>query len=118
MLDMWSSFGAVNDQVLRVLGERGYQGSTPSIPFLLSGTDETICGIVVTWDFDSGDSLGVSAADSVIAYKKLADSRPKNSMALNHDTLDGTARTIVPQVCPPPSISLCPLSRDFGFGLG
>ena len=53
---------------------------------------------MVTWDSDSGDSLGVSAADSVLAYKKLADARPKNSMALNHDTLDGTARTIVPQV--------------------
>lgn len=55
---------------------------------------------MVTWDSDSGDSLGVSAADSVLAYKKLADARPKNSMALNHDTLDGTARTIVPQVVP------------------
>lgn len=55
---------------------------------------------MVTWDFDSGDSVGVSAKDSVIAYKKLADARPRNAMALNHDTIDGTSRSVVPQVRP------------------
>lgn len=40
---------------------------------------------LVTWDFDSGDSTGSTAAQSNAAYDKLAESHPSTILALNHE---------------------------------
>jgi len=40
---------------------------------------------LVTWDFDSGDSTGSTAAQSNAAYDKLAQDHPSTILALNHE---------------------------------
>ncbi|KAK0229125.1 hypothetical protein EDD85DRAFT_851681 [Armillaria nabsnona] len=46
---------------------------------------------VIIWDFDSGDSVGVSAAQSNARYDALAASHPNNILTLNHETYESTA---------------------------
>ena len=41
---------------------------------------------LVLWDFDSGDSTGASADDSKGRYWDVANRRPTNILALNHET--------------------------------
>ncbi|PBK70017.1 carbohydrate esterase family 4 protein [Armillaria solidipes] len=41
---------------------------------------------VIIWDFDSGDSVGVSAAQSNAQYDVLAASHPNTILTLNHET--------------------------------
>lgn len=43
----------------------------------------SLCGPVVDWDFDSGDSVGKSASQSIAAYKKIKPGSPV--IALNHE---------------------------------
>ncbi|TRM63673.1 carbohydrate esterase family 4 protein [Schizophyllum amplum] len=64
-------YGEYNDMVLDASGVRG-QG-------------------VVIWDFDSGDSAGVSAADSRQRYNDVANTHPSTILALNHETYYSTA---------------------------
>ncbi|KAF9552564.1 carbohydrate esterase family 4 protein [Agrocybe pediades] len=42
--------------------------------------------VLAIWDFDSGDSTGSTVAQSETAYDKLIASKPKNILALNHET--------------------------------
>jgi len=51
---------------------------------------------LVTWDFDSGDSTGSTAAQSNAAYDKLADSHPSTILALNHEVYEQTAHVVLP----------------------
>lgn len=73
-------YGNYNTAALKVLKSRGYQ--------------------VVTWDFDSLDSDGASASQSVGYYKKLYSTYPKPHLALNHETYSSTGKTVVPTVVP------------------
>lgn len=45
---------------------------------------------LVLWDFDSEDSVGASVSESKNLYTQLANSRPKNVLALNHETYKTT----------------------------
>ncbi|KAF7986562.1 hypothetical protein HWV62_26304 [Athelia sp. TMB] len=51
---------------------------------------------MITWDFDSGDSTGSTAAQSNAAYDALAKQHPKTILALNHEVYKTTAYTVVP----------------------
>ncbi|KAG8908924.1 Carbohydrate esterase 4 protein [Tulasnella sp. 403] len=51
---------------------------------------------LVTWDFDSGDSVGATVSESETAYKNLANKKPSSILALNHETETGTAHTLLP----------------------
>lgn len=53
---------------------------------------------VVTWDFDSGDSVGATVAQSVAAYKKQVASHPNSILTLNHETHSSTANELLPQI--------------------
>ena len=60
-------YGAYNDQVRSASAIRGQS--------------------LAIWDFDSGDSMGASPAQSNQAYDDLAARRPPTVLALNHETL-------------------------------
>ncbi|KAK0493253.1 carbohydrate esterase family 4 protein [Armillaria luteobubalina] len=49
---------------------------------------------VIIWDFDSGDSVGVSVAQSDTKYDALATSHPNTILTLNHETYGHT--TVLP----------------------
>ncbi|KAL4255782.1 hypothetical protein AB1N83_013660 [Pleurotus pulmonarius] len=51
---------------------------------------------LATWDFDSGDSLGVSAQASKNRYNTVAGQRPRTILALNHETVASTAQQVIP----------------------
>jgi len=51
---------------------------------------------LVLWDFDSGDSVGVSPADSKARYQDLANRHPSTALALNHETLASTVYDVLP----------------------
>ncbi|KAF8683313.1 Polysaccharide deacetylase [Rhizoctonia solani] len=69
-------FGKYNDNVLRASAVRGQK--------------------VAIWDFDSGDSAGISAAASKRRYDDVTARRPSNILTLNHETYEPTARDILP----------------------
>ncbi|CAE6435325.1 unnamed protein product [Rhizoctonia solani] len=69
-------FGSYNDNVLRASAVRGQK--------------------VAIWDFDSGDSAGLTAEDSKKRYDEIATKRPSNILALNHETYEQTAHDILP----------------------
>ncbi|KZP17886.1 carbohydrate esterase family 4 protein [Athelia psychrophila] len=69
-------YGEYNDLVRQVAAQRGQK--------------------LVTWDFDSGDSVGKTAAQSNAAYDALAKKHPKTVLALNHEVYKTTAYTVVP----------------------
>lgn len=58
-------YGNYNNLVRQVAHQRGYK--------------------LVTWDFDSGDSTGSTAAQSNKAYDALVKQHPKTILALNHE---------------------------------
>jgi peptidoglycan/xylan/chitin deacetylase (PgdA/CDA1 family) len=58
-------YGNYNDLVRQVASARGQK--------------------LITWDFDSGDSTGSTAAQSNAAYDQLADRHPSTILALNHE---------------------------------
>ncbi|GAA5838962.1 hypothetical protein JCM11251_007840 [Rhodosporidiobolus azoricus] len=75
-------YGSVSSANLRVLKNRGYS--------------------VIGWNhdsFDAGSNDG-NPVKSVAAYKALSASGGKSYIALNHETKQGTARTIIPQIVP------------------
>ncbi|KZP17883.1 carbohydrate esterase family 4 protein [Athelia psychrophila] len=51
---------------------------------------------LVTWDFDSGDSTGSTAAQSNAAYDALVAKHPSTVLALNHEVYETTAYIVVP----------------------
>jgi len=55
---------------------------------------------LILWDFDSGDSVGATPAESKAAYKKLINSHPKNILPLNHETEETTAHQVLPYILP------------------
>ncbi|KAF7979559.1 hypothetical protein HWV62_41832 [Athelia sp. TMB] len=69
-------YGNYNDLVRQIAAQRGQQ--------------------LVTWDFDSGDSTGSTAAQSNAAYDALVKQHPKTILALNHEVYETTAYTVVP----------------------
>ncbi|KAF5345711.1 hypothetical protein D9758_013069 [Tetrapyrgos nigripes] len=69
-------YGEYNDQVLQISGARGQK--------------------VVIWDFDNGDTAGLSAAQSKGRYKDLVSKHPKNVLTLNHETHNTTVYDVIP----------------------
>ncbi|KAL7007281.1 hypothetical protein EMMF5_003120 [Cystobasidiomycetes sp. EMM_F5] len=69
-------FGAYDDKSLEVLSERGYT--------------------VVTWSLDSGDSVGKDTKYSHQQYAQQAKKFPEPGIGLNHETIQSTADTVVP----------------------
>ncbi|PPQ66717.1 hypothetical protein CVT24_008818 [Panaeolus cyanescens] len=71
-------YGAYNQQVLDAAAIRGQS--------------------IVNWDFDSGDSAGLTAQQSIQRYKDVAEiTKPKSVLALNHDTYQTTAQVVLPE---------------------
>ncbi|ORY86050.1 hypothetical protein BCR35DRAFT_302700 [Leucosporidium creatinivorum] len=73
-------YGSYNAANLRVLKSRGYK--------------------VVTWNFDSLDADGATAAQSIASFKKLEPGFPKTHISLDHETHETTASKIVPTIVP------------------
>ncbi|KAG8733873.1 Carbohydrate esterase 4 protein [Ceratobasidium sp. 414] len=55
---------------------------------------------LVTWDFDSMDSLGATPAQSKQLYDQLIAEHPSTILALNHEVYERTAHEVVPYVIP------------------
>jgi peptidoglycan/xylan/chitin deacetylase (PgdA/CDA1 family) len=69
-------FGEYNDLVRQVAYQRGQ--------------------VVVTWDFDNGDSTGMTPAQSNAAYDAIAKQHPSSIMTLNHEIHYDTVFTVLP----------------------
>jgi peptidoglycan/xylan/chitin deacetylase (PgdA/CDA1 family) len=51
---------------------------------------------LVIWDFDSGDSVGATPAQSKQRYTTVANQRPSNILTLNHETVQTTSTQVLP----------------------
>ncbi|TFL06508.1 carbohydrate esterase family 4 protein [Pterulicium gracile] len=51
---------------------------------------------VVIWDFDSGDSVGATVQKSKQEYDAAIKPHPKTILTLNHETIETTARQVLP----------------------
>ncbi|KAF4594305.1 Carbohydrate esterase 4 protein [Pleurotus pulmonarius] len=51
---------------------------------------------IAIWDFDSGDSLGVSAQESKDRYDTIVSEHPSTILALNHETIVTTSQDVIP----------------------
>ncbi|KAF9037628.1 carbohydrate esterase family 4 protein [Panaeolus papilionaceus] len=51
---------------------------------------------LVNWDFDSGDSVGATVAQSEADYTSLINGHPSTILALNHETYETTAHQVLP----------------------
>ncbi|KAG9019784.1 Carbohydrate esterase 4 protein [Tulasnella sp. 427] len=51
---------------------------------------------IVIWDFDSGDSVGKTAAQSDASYDAIAKKHPSNILTLNHETYQSTVDEVLP----------------------
>ncbi|KAG6845260.1 hypothetical protein H0H87_011995 [Tephrocybe sp. NHM501043] len=51
---------------------------------------------VVIWDFDSGDSVGATVAESEASYDDLVRDHPSTVLALNHEVYETTAHQVLP----------------------
>ncbi|RDB28531.1 hypothetical protein Hypma_014946 [Hypsizygus marmoreus] len=69
-------YGSYNNLVLDASGARGQS--------------------VVTWDFDSGDSVGASVAQQKTNYNNLVNRRPNTILALNHEVYSSTVFQTLP----------------------
>jgi len=69
-------YGSYNDQVLQIIKQNGMSA--------------------ILWDFDSGDSTGSTVAQSESTYQTKAQSFPASFLALNHETEQSTATTLLP----------------------
>ncbi|KAH7097107.1 chitin deacetylase [Auriculariales sp. MPI-PUGE-AT-0066] len=69
-------FGEYNDNVLSALKARNQSA--------------------VLWDFDNGDSVGASPAQSNKLYDEVARRHPSNLLALNHSVYNSTVRIVAP----------------------
>ncbi|KAJ3503496.1 hypothetical protein NLJ89_g8407 [Agrocybe chaxingu] len=74
-------YGEFNDNIREVAGARGQT--------------------IVNWDFDSGDTWGISTAESNQRYTDLAKSRPSTVLTLNHDVHQQTAWNLTTSYLPP-----------------
>ncbi|KAH9014780.1 carbohydrate esterase family 4 protein [Lactarius hengduanensis] len=99
------TFDQIHDEMWRV--EQALQrilGVTPAFmrPLLAATTISSAkcrssCGQkMVTWDFDSGDSTGSTAAQSNAAYDALVAKHPSNVLTINHEVYEHTAHVVVP----------------------
>jgi peptidoglycan/xylan/chitin deacetylase (PgdA/CDA1 family) len=73
-------YGAYNARQIPLIKARGYT--------------------VVTWDHDSQDALGKSPTDQIQAYRQLESSFPQAHLSLEHETVQSTARQVVPAIVP------------------
>ncbi|KAM0786037.1 hypothetical protein ACM66B_006850 [Microbotryomycetes sp. NB124-2] len=73
-------YGSYNAAAVKVLQSRGYG--------------------VVTWDLDTGDSLGKSTSYGVQQFDNILNTYPKGHTSLSHETYSGTADTVIPNVVP------------------
>ncbi|KAG8706310.1 Carbohydrate esterase 4 protein [Ceratobasidium sp. 394] len=55
---------------------------------------------LVNWDFDSGDSVGATPAQSKKSYDQIIAKHPSTILALNHETYERTAHEVIPYVIP------------------
>lgn len=69
-------YGNYNDLVLQVAGE---QGQT-----------------LVNWDFDSGDSVGVSSIAQKARYDKLVEEHPNTVLSLEHEVHNSSIYEVLP----------------------
>ncbi|KAG8707104.1 Carbohydrate esterase 4 protein [Ceratobasidium sp. 423] len=69
-------YGSYNDNVLAASAVRGQK--------------------VAIWDFDSGDSVGATPAESKQRYTDIANQHPSTILTLNHETHEGTAHEVIP----------------------
>ncbi|QRW07526.1 chitin deacetylase [Ceratobasidium sp. AG-Ba] len=69
-------YGEYNNNVKNVAGERGQD--------------------LVTWDFDSQDSVGATASQSKKYYDQAIAQHPNNILALNHEVYETTAHNVLP----------------------
>ncbi|KAF8896035.1 carbohydrate esterase family 4 protein [Infundibulicybe gibba] len=51
---------------------------------------------LVIWDFDSGDSVGATPAQSKASYDGLVGGHPSTILALNHEVYETTAHQVLP----------------------
>ncbi|KAL0953206.1 hypothetical protein HGRIS_004461 [Hohenbuehelia grisea] len=51
---------------------------------------------VVIWDFDSGDSVGATVAQSKASYDDIIRQHPSTILALNHEVYETTAHQVLP----------------------
>ncbi|KAF8900938.1 carbohydrate esterase family 4 protein, partial [Mucidula mucida] len=51
---------------------------------------------LVIWDFDSGDSVGASVAESESRYTSTISQHPSTILPLNHETYETTAHQVLP----------------------
>jgi peptidoglycan/xylan/chitin deacetylase (PgdA/CDA1 family) len=52
--------------------------------------------VLAIWDFDSGDSVGATPAQSEASYDQIIGQHPSNILALNHETYETTAHQVLP----------------------
>jgi len=69
-------YGSYNDNVLNVAAMRNQS--------------------LVMWDFDSGDSVGATVAQSQQYYSNIANQHPSNILTLNHETYQTTVQQVLP----------------------
>ncbi|KAK0205058.1 carbohydrate esterase family 4 protein [Desarmillaria ectypa] len=51
---------------------------------------------VVIWDFDSGDSVGASVAESKARYDQAISQHPSTLLPLGHETIETTVHQVLP----------------------
>jgi len=52
--------------------------------------------VLAIWDFDSGDSVGATPAQSEASYDQIIAQHPSNILALNHEVYETTAHQVLP----------------------
>lgn len=97
--DINSEMGRVEEALERIIGVKPAFTRPPYGNFndLVRQVADARGQKLVTWDFDSGDSTGSSAEQSIQDYQNLADQRPSNILALNHETHEQTAHVVLPR---------------------
>ncbi|KAH6913603.1 chitin deacetylase [Coprinopsis sp. MPI-PUGE-AT-0042] len=53
---------------------------------------------IVNWDFDSRDTSGASAAQSIQNYRALVANHPPSALTLNHEINESTVRVLIPGI--------------------
>jgi peptidoglycan/xylan/chitin deacetylase (PgdA/CDA1 family) len=86
--DINSEMGRVEEALERIIGVKPAFTRPPYGNFndLVRQVADSRGQKLVTWDFDSGDSTGSSAEQSIQSYQALADQHPSTVLALNHET--------------------------------
>ncbi|KAF8585250.1 carbohydrate esterase family 4 protein [Ramaria rubella] len=101
----WDGTGGIHDEMWRTeLALQRIIGVSPAMMRPPYGTfnDEVRSASfirnqsMITWDFDDGDSTGATLAESKADYTALAQQRPNNVLALNHETYQTSALDVLP----------------------